>query len=308
MIPIDGHHGIGSTLQGNVTGRLAGKTALVTGGGTGIGEAIAHKFAYEGAAVLVAGLPGDPVEDVAECIRRAGGMAESFEGDLADPARAEACVDRAVQAFGKLDILVNNAGVYQTTGATEDFPVEDFDRMFRDNVRSAFLMTKYALPYLQSAQGNVIATGSEAGELGMPKSSPYGGTKGFVHAFIRGVAAEQAPHGVRANCVCCGPMDTQWHQVEESATTKEMEKGTLQAVVMGRRGNPEEAANVFAFVASDEASFMTGSLVYVDGGISISRGDMGSQIPEPMRQTPEGRFPLRAHEKEGNEGKTMTKL
>ena len=136
--------------------RLKDKIALITGAGTGIGEAIAHKFAREGAFLVLNGLPGDPVRDVAAAILAAGGQAEVYLGDVADDKEARACVDLAIRSFGRLDVLVNNAGIFIALAATEDYRIEDFDRTVRHNLRTAFLMTKFALPYLRKSRGNLI--------------------------------------------------------------------------------------------------------------------------------------------------------
>ena|SRR5437763_16464015 len=135
-----------------MAGRLDGKAAIVTGAGAGIGEAIAQKFVNEGAKVVVAGLPDDPVEDVVRTIRACGGVAEPFLGDLAEEKDAKACVALAIDVFGKLDILVNNAGVFPEIAECQDHSIENFDYILRNNVRSAFLMTKFALPHLQRAR------------------------------------------------------------------------------------------------------------------------------------------------------------
>jgi NAD(P)-dependent dehydrogenase (short-subunit alcohol dehydrogenase family) len=161
-----------------------------------------------------------------------------------------------------------------------------------------FLMTKYALPHLQKSHGNIIAAGSEAGVMGEPNNAPYGGTKGFVHAFIRGIAYEQAKHGVRANCVLPGPIDTAWTHADTGPMTKKMEELTLASTLMGRRGTPEEVANVYAFLASDEASYVTGALWTVDGGTTIAKGPAGDQAARSFKREPELTLPL-AHSREG---------
>jgi NAD(P)-dependent dehydrogenase (short-subunit alcohol dehydrogenase family) len=281
-------------------GLLEKKIAIVTGGGTGIGEAISKVFALDGASVVVAGLPGDPVEAVAEEIRERGGEAIPFRGDLSEPDEAQACVQAALDTYGMLDVLVNNAGVYQVTGEMQDIPVEDVDFMNKNNVRSAVLMTKYALPYLQRSRGTVLFTGSEAGTIGQPESAIYGGTKGYLIAFARGIALEQARYGVRANVVCPGATMTQWHDTSVSSMTEEMEQQIKRSVPLGRHADPEEVANVFAFLASDRASFVTGALYFVDGGVSISRGTPGDKVPGELRKLPEGRIHLR-HQMEGME-------
>lgn len=280
---------------------LDGKVAIVTGAGTGIGEAIAHKFAKEGAIVVVNGLPGDPIEDVVDHIRQHGAEALPYAGDVAEEEHARACVELAVERFGKLDVLVNNAGWFPTVAEAQDYPVETFDRLLRANVRSVFLMTRYALPHLRKSRGNVISAGSEAGLIGLAQNTPYGGTKGWIHAFMRGVAVEQARHGVRANCVCPGPIDTAWTHKETGPMDQEMEKTLIQATPLGRRGTAEEVANVYAFLASDEASYVTGALWVVDGGTTIAKGPVGDQVPEELRKAPEPHLHDLEHAHEGLE-------
>jgi NAD(P)-dependent dehydrogenase (short-subunit alcohol dehydrogenase family) len=281
--------------------RLNGKIAIVTGAGTGIGEAIAHKFAKEGAAVVVNGLPGDPIDDVVARIRSHGAKAVAYAGDVAEEAHARACVQAAIDSFGRLDVLVNNAGTFPVTAELQDYPIDAFDLLTRANVRSAFLMTRFALPHLRKTRGCILCAGSEAGQLGEPQNAPYGGTKGWMHAFTRGVAAEQARHGVRANCVCPGPVDTAWTHHETGPMDKKMEKTTLQATLLGRRGTVEEIANVYAFLASDEASYVTGALWMVDGGTTIAKGPMGKEASRDLRKEPAGELHDLAHTHEGLE-------
>jgi NAD(P)-dependent dehydrogenase (short-subunit alcohol dehydrogenase family) len=287
--------------------RLDGKVAIITGAGTGIGEAIAHKFAREGARLVLSGLPDDPIEEVAKAIRAQGGEAIAKAGDVADESAAWACVDLAVNHFGALDVLVNNAGVFLDNAMTEDYPIEDFDRTVRMNLRSAFLMTRFALPHLQKSRGNIISAGSESGFIGLAQNSTYGGTKGWMHSFMRGVAVEQARHGVRANCVCPGPIDTAWTHKETGPMDKQMETMLLQASPMGRRGTTEEVANVYAFLASDEASYVTGALWLVDGGISIAKGPVGDMVPKELRKQPTGELKLE-HERDGLKNKETQQI
>lgn len=259
------------------TRRLEGKVAIVTGGGTGIGEAIAHKFAQEGARVVVNGLPGDPVEDVVEAITAKGGKAVAYVADIAEIEGARRCVEIAVTNYGQLDILINNAGGFLTTSEIDKYPIDTFDETVTKNIRSVFLMTRFAVPELQKTGGNIISTGSEAGTLGLPQNTPYGGIKGWIHAFTKGVAVEQAKHGIRANCVCPGPIDTSWTHKESGPIDTNTERNMVAATPMGRRGTPEEIANVFAFLASDMASYVTGALWAVDGGTIVSKGPATSE-------------------------------
>ncbi len=287
--------------------RLEGKVAIITGAGTGIGEAIAHKFAREGARVIVSGLPDDPIEDVAKAIGDAGGEAIAHAGDVADESSAWACVELALTRYERLDVLVNNAGVFLDNCMTEDYPIEDFDRTVRMNIRSAFLMTRFALPHLQKSKGNIVSAGSESGMIGLAQNTTYGGTKAWMHSFMRGVAVEQARHGVRANCVCPGPIDTAWTHKETGPMDKKMETALIQAVPLARRGTCEEVANVYAFLASDEASYVTGALYVVDGGTTIAKGPVGDEVPKENRQPPVGELELE-HSRDGLKNKETHRI
>jgi NAD(P)-dependent dehydrogenase (short-subunit alcohol dehydrogenase family) len=286
-------------------GRLDGKVAIITGSATGIGEAIAHKFCKEGAKVVLNGLPTDPVDDVLKTIQHQGGEAIAYVGDVSTVEHAEACVKAAIDKYGKLDILVNNAGVFVVTAMMQDYPVEAFDQTIQMNLRSAFLMTKYALPYLQKTRGNIVSAGSEAGFNGLAQNAPYGGTKGWMHAFMKGVAVEQARYGVRANCFCPGAIDTAWTHQETGPMDEKMEKTLIEATPMARRGTPEEIANVVAFMASDEASYVTGSLWLADGGVTVAKGAVGADTPEELRAEPQGKLHHLKHSKDGLQNKQV---
>lgn len=279
--------------------RLKGKVAIITGAATGIGEAIAHKFAKEGAKIVLNSLPDDPVDDVVKTMKKHDATVVTYQGNVSQEEHAQACVQTAIETYGTLDVLVNNAGVFLVMAETQDYPVEVFDQTITMNLRSAFLMTKYALPHLQNSQGNVVCAGSEAGYNGLAQNTPYGGTKGWMHSFVKGVAVEQAKYGVRANCVCPGAIDTAWTRKETGPMTQQTEQMLIGATPMGRRGTPEEIANVYAFLASDEASYVTGALWLVDGGVTVGKGPMGKQVPESLRQEPEGVLRDLKHSREG---------
>lgn len=279
--------------------RLEGKVAIVTGGGTGIGEAVCKKFAREGAAVVVVGLGDDPVREVVDEILASGGRAIGYLGDVSQQETAEACVKAAVEEFGKLDILVNNAGVFPATSTLDKYPVDAFEYMIKNNIYSVFMMSRAALPQLQKTHGNIVSAGSEAGWMGIAENTPYGGTKGFIHAFMKGMAVEQAKEGVRCNCVCPGPIDTAWTHKETGPMNAKMEKQIVDGTPMGRRGTPEEVANVYLFLASDEASFVTGALYFVDGGVTNSKGPHGAEVPSKLKQEPVGELTLE-HAQEGH--------
>lgn len=278
--------------------RLRGKVAIITGGATGIGEAISKKFAKEGAKVVVNGFPEDPVMAVVNEIAAGGWDAVGFLGDVSEEANAMACVQFAVETYGKLDILINNAGVFPVMEEIQNYPANAFDYLMKNNVRTAFLMTKYAVPELKKTMGCIVSAGSESGFLGLPENAVYGGTKGWIHAFTRGVAAEQARYGIRANCVCPGAIDTAWTHKESGPMQKKHETMIIEGTPMGRRGTPEEIANAYLFLASDEASYVTGALFSVDGGLTIGKGAIGKEAEKPVTKEPQGELLLK-HEKEG---------
>ena len=281
-----------------MSNRLRGKVAIVTGGATGIGEAISKKFASEGAIVVVNGFPEDPVTDVVKEIIKRGGKAVSYVADISEPENAKECVQLVQKKFGRLDILINNAGVFPAFDEIDKYPNDATYYMIKNNILSTYMMTKYAIPALQKTRGCIVAAGSESGEKGLPMNAPYGGTKGFIHAFIKGIAVEQAKYGVRANCVCPGPIDTAWTYSNKSEMPKKFVEMMLAGTPMNRRGTPEEVANVYLFLASDEASYVTGALYAVDGGITVGKGPIGLEVPKRIKQQPESELSLE-HSMEG---------
>jgi NAD(P)-dependent dehydrogenase (short-subunit alcohol dehydrogenase family) len=280
----------------NRPGLLEGKVAIVTGAAEGIGEAISHKFAYEGAeALLLAGLPDDPLDQVkADLAEQYPDVkVETFAKDIGEQKNAEACVRAAVEAFGRLDVLVNNAGVLPMAGELQEYPVEDFEKLVHNNIYTAFHMTRAALPALRKSRGNIVSAGSEAGWNGTPNFVPYGPTKAYIHALMKGVAGEQGKYGVRANCVCPGPIDTSWTHAETGPMDEEMTDTLTGATAFGRRGTTEEIANVYAFLASDEASYVTGALWLVDGATTIVHGLPGDDADDEAKREPKGKLKLR---------------
>lgn len=278
--------------------RLENKVAIVTGGATGIGEAISKKFAAEGATVMVIGMPQDPVKEVINDIKKAKGKAIGFSADISSEENAKEAIDTAVKHFGRLDILINNAGVYPEVNTVDEYSVDAFDNLLKNNVRTTFLMTRFSLPHLKKSRGCIVSAGSEAGKIGLPQVTPYGGTKAFIHSFMKGVAVEQAKNGIRANCVAPGPIDTAWTHKETSGIDKKMEKQLISATPLGRRGTPEEIANVYLFLASDEASYVTGAVYSVDGGITIAKGPVGDEVPSKFTKQPKGTLKLN-HQMDG---------
>lgn len=279
-----------------------GKVALVTGANKGLGKEIARQLGALGYTVVLTSRDEAAGRAAAAELVDAGSDAHSIQLDVTsadDIARVAREID---DRFGKLDVLVNNAGVFPVTAQTEDHPIEAFAQLMRNNIQTTFLMTKLALPHLQKTKGCVLCAGSESGINGLMQATVYGGTKGWVHAFTQGVAVEQAKHGVRANCVCPGPIDTSWTHARTGPMNKKLEVLTIWSTPLGRRGTPEEVANVYAFLASDEASYVTGALWLVDGGITAAKGPVGIEASGDVKRPPEGELDLE-HSREGHDHK-----
>jgi NAD(P)-dependent dehydrogenase (short-subunit alcohol dehydrogenase family) len=277
---------------------LAGKSVLVTGGSTGIGEAISKLCAKHGASVLVNGLTGDPVQEVAQEIRDTGGIATPFVGDVGTVEGSAGCVQAAVSAYGKLDAVVANAGLYPEAQELQDFPLERFEELIHTNIRGVYLTVRAALPELQKTRGAVVTMGSEAGLVGQPEMVSYCSTKGWIHAFTRALATEQAKYGIRANIVAPGPIDTEMTRPSKGNMTVKHALMAVKGTPLGRRGTPEEVANVCLFLLSDLASYVTGAIYTVDGGATATSGLPGMEAKAEAKTAPEGTVELR-HQHEG---------
>ncbi len=240
----------------------------------------------------MSGFPEDPVHDVVREIMQEGGDASPFMADISIEQNAMNCVQVAINTYGKLDILINNAGVFPVMEEIQNYPIDAFDYLLKNNIRTAFLMTRYAVPELKKTMGCIVSAGSEAGKIGLGENAVYGGTKGWMHAFTRGVAAEQARYGIRANCICPGAIDTAWTHKETGPMKAKHEQMMIAATPLGRRGTAEEIANAYLFLASDEASFVTGALFSVDGGITISKGPVGKEAESEVIKEPKGELHL----------------
>jgi NAD(P)-dependent dehydrogenase (short-subunit alcohol dehydrogenase family) len=260
------------------------KVAIVTRGGAGIGEAISKKFAAQGAKVIVCGLWDDPIDQVVNEIQSQGGSAISYKGDMSEDNQAGDCVNFAIRTYGRLDILINNAGVFPAVEYIQNYSNEAFMHLMKNNIQSTFMMTRHAIPELQKTKGCIVSAGSESGLLGNPLNAPYAGTKGFIHAFTRSIAAEQACYGVRANCVCPGPVDTSWMHPSQGSLSSALNVMYKSATLMKRLGTTEEVANVYLFLASDLSSYVTGALYTVDGGMLINKGPRGMMADQSMKQ------------------------
>ncbi|WP_348789476.1 SDR family oxidoreductase [Leifsonia sp. NPDC080035] len=248
--------------------RLAGKSAIVTGGAGGIGRATSLALAAEGARVAVVDLQQDAAEAVAEEIRAAGGEAIALGADVSAEADVERVVAAADDAFGGIDIAFNNAGIIRRTTAVET-TVEEWDRVFGVNVRGIFLMCKHVVPIMAAkGKGSIINTGSGWGLKGGGQAISYCASKGAVVNMTRALAIDHGPQGIRVNSV--NPGDVNTGMLRDEARQLGQETGSFLAEAadrpLRRMGEPSEIAAAVVWLASDESSYVTGSAMVVDGG------------------------------------------
>ncbi len=247
------------------SGKLAGKAALITGGDSGIGAAVAVLFAREGADVAIAYLPEERSDAdrvlgrISELGRRGLGVA----GDIQDSAFCDHLVERTVETFGRLDVLVNNAAYMQIRESLEEITDEDLDRVFRTNIYAYFYMARAALRHMKSGS-TIINTGSVAGQEGVSSILDYASTKAAIHAFTKGLAGLLIDRQIRVNCVAPGPV---WTPLNASARPPEQMAEYGSQVPMGRPGQPYEMAPAYVFFASNpDSSYISGEVLSLFGG------------------------------------------
>lgn len=249
-------------------GRLAGKVAVVTGAGGGFGEAIAKLFAAEGAKVAVLDIRADAAERVAGEI---GGSAMAAAADVTSGAEIEAAITAVTERLGAPDIVINNAGWTHRNQPMLDVSEADFDKVFNINVKSIYLMTKAVVPAMRAKGGGVIVNiGSVAGIRPRPGLTWYNGTKGAVNILSQSMAVELAPDNIRVNAIC--PVMGETGLLESFmgvADTPENRARFIATIPMGRLSKPEDIARATLYLASDEAGFITGVLLPVDGGRTV---------------------------------------
>jgi 3-oxoacyl-[acyl-carrier protein] reductase len=247
--------------------RLAGKVAVVTGGGSGMGAAICRRFVEEGARVVVV----DCRPDRGEPIARALGTSAAFvDADVSRDVDAKKMIDAAMDRFGRLDVLVNNAGAPQPPMPVTETSEADFDRLMAVNAKAIFLAARYAVPVMRRQGGGVIInTVSVAAIRPRPNLTAYNTSKGAALVMTRSLAIELAPDRIRVNAVCPGPADTPMLSTFVGGDSPEKRSAFLSTIPLGRLCTPEDIANAMVYLASEESSFVTGAVLDVDGGRCI---------------------------------------
>lgn len=251
--------------------RLQGKTAIVTGGGQGIGRAIAMTFANEGATVWIADCFPDRAKEVANEITKAGGTAYGDEVDVTKEPSVKGMFERAVAKLGHLDVLVNNAGV-EVLKTIEETTAEDFDRVFAVNVRGVFLCCKHAIPYFKKqGKGNIVNMGSSAGYIGAPFQSVYCASKGAVHQLTKALAVECTPANIRINAIAPGGVKTAMlDYLAEEFSKRGININSFESMHMGGWCKPEDIAYMALYLASDESRTVHGAALLIDGGLTAA--------------------------------------
>jgi len=273
--------------------RFEGKVSVVTGGGSGIGRAAALRLAKEGSKVLVADLNLEGAEETAKRIADAGGEAVAIRCNVSKEADAKATIDAAVEKWGKLDVLANVAGVGGFK-RTLDTSLEDWQRMLDVNLTGTFLMCREALPHVLKTKGAIVTTASIAGVKSHPYSAAYCASKGGVVLLTKALAVEYARKNVRINCVCPGGVETPLIASFQLPPGGSQQQLMRIAPIMDRMALPEEVAAAIAFLASDEASYVCGATLVVDGAMSAlrnheARGPAQEQEEGTWQRTGSGR-------------------
>ena len=249
--------------------QLANKTAIITGGGTGIGKATASLFAEQGANVVITGRRANKLEEVARDAKGNGYNIDHFVCDVSQEKDCKSTVDYTIEKYGQIDILFNNAGVLYP-GTTHETDTEIWDKVFKTNVNGTYFMSKYTIPHMLERGYGVIVNNSSVGGLkALPGYAAYIASKGAITQLTRSMALEYADKGIRVNAVCPGvietPMVTEgiFERLEDRA---QAEQFMVSLHPIGRLGTPEEIAHSVLFLVDDKIGFMTGNMLSVDGG------------------------------------------
>jgi len=257
---------------GKIVTRLSGKVALITGGGTGIGRAIALGFAREGASVCVAGRRLEKLREVIGELQKAGGAGLAMECDVTQAREVERAVKGTVERFGRLNVLVNNAGTLHVS-TVEGISEAEWDRMMTVNVKGPFLVSRAVLPEFRKCGGGAIVNiGSVLGLFAVRDRAAYSASKGAVTMLTKSMALDHAHEKIRVNCICPSVVETDlvkgvFNETEEGQTKL---KARLATIPLGRLGRPEDVAEMAVFLASEESSWLTGAAIPLDGGVTAS--------------------------------------
>ncbi len=251
--------------------RMKDRVSVITGAGSGIGLATAHRFAREGAAVVLADWR-DATAQASE-LATTGAEARFVQTDVGDASQVENLIQETLSTFGRLDVLVNNAGI-ELPKKIIDTSEAEWDRLMEVNLKGVFLCSRAAIPAMSRQGGGVIVNvASELGLVGGSEIAGYCATKGGVVQLTKAMAVDHASDGIRVNCVCPGPVDTPLLEatIQSSSDPERQRRHIVEKTLIKRVGRPEEIANVILFLASAESSYMTGSVVVVDGGVTAHR-------------------------------------
>ena len=254
--------------------RLPNKTAVVTGSGTGIGKAIAIAMAHNGASVVVGYVgPPEPAAETVSDIERDGGTALAIDADVTNADQVQHMIDQAVQRFGRLDILVNNAGVEEEHPFL-DTPLAVYQKIVNVNLTGPWLCSQIAARQMvkQGGGGRIINISSVHEDLPMPTNAPYCASKGGMRMLMRTIAVELAPHGITVNNIGPGAVDTPMNAPLHEHP--QLMKKLLSEIPLGRMGRSEEVAELAVFLASESASYITGSTYFIDGGMLRQSGHL----------------------------------
>ena len=249
--------------------RLAGKKALITGGGSGIGKATALAFAAEGAQVAVAGRRRDKLREVADEIERRGGEGLAMVCDVTSASDAERAVRETTERFGGMNVLVNNAGMLSVS-TVETIPEDEWDQVMRVNIKGPFLMSRAALPAFRKAGGGAIVNiGSILGLIGLKDRAAYCASKGALTMLTKAMAMDHAYEKIRVNCICPSLVETELVKgIFEGEKGQAIRAARTATIPAGRIGRPEDVAALAVYLASEEASWVTGVAMPLDGGLS----------------------------------------
>jgi NAD(P)-dependent dehydrogenase (short-subunit alcohol dehydrogenase family) len=250
--------------------RLAGKVALITGSGSGIGRATALRFAQEGARVVVVDWNPTAGRETVDMILSAGGNAVFMEADVSQAEQAGRMIETAITTYGRLDVLFNNAAI-QVFGTIPETPETDWYRVMDINLKGVYLGCKYAIPYMiNQGGGSIINMSSILGLVGDPAMPAYGAAKGGILAMTRAMAQAHGRQNIRVNSICPGDVETPLvkEYFEQQPDPEAAREQVACEYALGRIAQPEEIANVALFLASDESSFVTGTYIVVDGGLT----------------------------------------